>query len=457
MVETWVPHRKLNNTGCDIPRTGEHTRTKEGGSSVWSMATPQSRYYEEESNESHGTNDEGDSEQEGRANTGSRLTKIPRRGVLREGGCRSSGGFPGGGGWGGPGRQSVNQATDARGTGAGGKEAGPHQGEPSVLSFKGATGGDERWLLLIRACMQTAVIAPGGQETVNMWCDGRGKSKGGSRKDVAKKIAADLNKCEPVFENGLSADTVVTQFQGALRMVQSLRHGSTPKNVPKPRAELLWELESADRKLAPKCSHEKRTKHKWSLRGVGSDPSRRRRSETDPDAEEHARWQQEQEDKDEEEDEGEGGDCRRRKRKSSGAFKQMEDEMQVSRNVVKDLSEMMRQSQGTQAQASTFAYSNADVEEVTAQIEKVLHDANQKHGAEVQEELDSLETVLHKSINKQPTLIGRVKMWLMSSPQEDPGKKLMRVAIKCQNLTAPADTIPPAASIQWPKLSTSCG
>jgi hypothetical protein len=35
--------------------------------------------------------------------------------------------------------------------------------------------------------MQTAVIAPGGQETVNMWCDGRGKSKGGSRKDVAKK------------------------------------------------------------------------------------------------------------------------------------------------------------------------------------------------------------------------------------------------------------------------------
>lgn len=89
--------------------------------------------------------------------------------------------------------------------------------------------------------------------------------------------------------------------------------------------------------------------------------------------------------------------------------------------------------------------------------EKVLHDANQKHGAEVQEELDSLETVLHKSINKQPTLIGRVKMWLMSSPQEDPGKKLMRVAIKCQNLTAPADTIPPAASIQWPKLSTSCG
>ena len=91
--------------------------------------------------------------------------------------------------------------------------------------------------------MQTAVIAPGCQETVNMWCDGRGKTKGGSREDVAKKIAADLNKCEPVFENGLSADTVVTQFQGALRMVQSLRHGSTPKNVPKPRAELLWELE----------------------------------------------------------------------------------------------------------------------------------------------------------------------------------------------------------------------
>ena len=99
----------------------------------------------------------------------------------------------------------------------------------------------------------------------------------------------------------------------------------------------------------------------------------------------------------------------------------MEDEMQVSRNVVKDLSEMMRQSQGTQAQASTFAYSNSDVEEVTRQIEKVLQDANQKHGAEVQEELDSLETVLHKSINKQPTLIGRVKMWLMRSPQEDPG------------------------------------
>lgn len=304
--------------------------------------------------------------------------------------------------------------------------------------------------------MQTAVIAPGGQETVNMWCDGRGKTKGGSRKDVAKKIAADLNKCEPVFERSLSADTVVTQFQGALRMVQSLRHGTT-LNVPTPKTQLLWELESADRRLAPKCSNEKRNKNTWSLRGVANDPSRRRRSPTHPDAEENARWQREQEDKDEEKGEGEGGDCRRRKRKSNGAFKRMEDEMQVSRNVVKDLSEMMRQSQGTQAQASTFAYSNTDVEEVTEQIEKVVHDANQKHGAEVQEELDSLDTVLHKSINKQPTLIGRVKMWLMSSPQEDPGKKLMRVAIKCQNLTAPADTIPPAANIQWPKLSTSCG
>lgn len=308
----------------------------------------------------------------------------------------------------------------------------------------------------MRACMQTAVIAPKGQETVTMWCDGRGKSKGVSRKDVAKKIAADLNNCEPIFENSLSADTVVTQFQGALRMVQSLRHGKTP-NVPKPRSDLLWELDSADRKLAPKCSHEKMTKNTWSLRGVASNPSRRRRCGTDPDAEEHARWQREQEDKDEEEGEGEDGDCRRRKRRSSGAFKKMEDEMQVSRKVVKDLSEMMRQSHGTHAQASTFAYSNADVEEVTAQIEKVLHDASQKHGAEVQEELDALETVLHKSINKQPTLIGRVKMWLMSSPQEDPGQILMRVAIKCQNLTAPADTIPPAASIQWPKLCTSCG
>lgn len=160
----------------------------------------------------------------------------------------------------------MNQAREARGTGAGGKEAGTHQGEPSVLSFKGATGGDERWLLLIRACMQTAVIAPGGQETVNMWCDGRGKTKGGSRKDVAKKIAADLNKCEPVFERSLSADTVVTQFQGALRMVQSLRHGTT-LNVPTPKAQLLWELESADRRLAPKCSNEKRNKNTWSLRG----------------------------------------------------------------------------------------------------------------------------------------------------------------------------------------------
>jgi hypothetical protein len=229
--------------------------------------------------------------------------------------------------------------------------------------------------------------------------------------------------------------------------------------MPKEKAQLLWELESADKRLAPKCSKEKRTKDTCSLRRVAHNPSRRRRSRSpnDTDAEEHARWQREQEDKDEEEGEGEDGDCRRRKRRSSGAFKKMEDEMQVSRNVVKDLSEMMRQSHGTHAQASTFAYSNADVEEVTAQIEKVLHDANQKHGAEVQEELDSLETVLHKSINKQPTLIGRVKMWLMSSPQEDPGKILMRVAIKCQNLTAPADTIPPAASIQWPKLCTSCG
>ncbi len=431
--------------GAEPDNQPDRTRTKQGGSPVWSMAPPRSTYYEEESYESHRSNDDSEcSEQEGRANT-----KIPGRGVCRGGG---------GGGWGGsaPGTQAVNQAREARGTGAGGKEAGTHQGEPSVLSFKGATGGDERWLLLIRACMQTAVIAPGGQETVNMWCDGRGKTKGGSRKDVAKKIAADLNKCEPVFERSLSADTVVTQFQGALRMVQSLRHGTT-LNVPTPKTQLLWELESADRRLAPKCSNEKRNKNTWSLRGVANDPSRRRRSPTHPDAEENARWQREQEDKDEEKGEGEGGDCRRRKRKSSGAFKRMEDEMQVSRNVVKDLSEMMRQSQGTQAQASTFAYSNTDVEEVTEQIEKVVHDANQKHGAEVQEELDSLDTVLHKSINKQPTLIGRVKMWLMSSPQEDPGKKLMRVAIKCQNLTAPADTIPPAANIQWPKLSTSCG
>ena len=241
MVEKWAPHRHQNNTGCDKTRTGEHPRTKEGGSSVWSMVPST----DEESNES-GSNDDGDSEQEGRAHKDSQHKTVQTRTrdttpPLREGGCRASGGLPGGGGWGG--RQAVNQATDARGPGHLGKEAGTPHGEPSVLSFKGATGGDERWLLLIRACMQTAVIAPGGQETVNMWCDGRGKTKGGSRKDVAKKIAADLNKCEPVFENGLSADTVVTQFQGALRLVQSLRHGSTPKNVPKPRAELLWELE----------------------------------------------------------------------------------------------------------------------------------------------------------------------------------------------------------------------
>ena len=122
MVETWVPHRKLNNTGCDIPRTGEHTRTKEGGSSVWSMKPST----DEESNES-GSNDDGDSEQEGRAHkdsqhktvqTRTRDTTLP----LREGGCRASGGLPGGGGWGG--RQAVNQATDARGPGHLGKEAG---------------------------------------------------------------------------------------------------------------------------------------------------------------------------------------------------------------------------------------------------------------------------------------------------------------------------------------------
>jgi len=456
MVETWVPHRLQNNTGCDKTRTGEHPRTKEGGSSVWSMVSSN----DEESNE-RGSNDDSDSGQEGRAHKDSQHKTVRTRArdttpPLREGGCRTSGGVTGGGGWGG--RKAVKQATDARGPGHLGKEAGTPHGEPSVLSFKGATGGDERWILLIRACMQTAVIAPGGQETVNMWCDGRGRSKGGSRKDVAKKIADDLNRCEPAFENRLSADTVVAQFQGALKQVQSLRYGTTP-NMPKEKAQLLWELESADKRLAPKCSKEKRTKDTCSLRRVAHNPSRRRRSRSpnDTDAEEHARWQREQEDKDEEEDEGEGGECRRRKRKSNGAFKRMEDEMQVSRNVVKDLTEMMRQSQGPQAQASTFAYSNSDVEEVTREIEKVLQDANQKHGAEVQEELDSLETVLHKSINIQPTLIGRVKMWLMRSPQEDPGTILMRVAFKCQTLTAPADTTPTPANKQWPKLCKSCG
>jgi len=90
------------------------------------------------------------------------------------------------------------------------------------LSFKGADGGDERWVLLIRACIQTAILDNG--KTVTMWTDGRGAgSKKATKKTVAEKIARDLNTCEDTFRNALTADKVLDQFHAAKRMLLSLR------------------------------------------------------------------------------------------------------------------------------------------------------------------------------------------------------------------------------------------
>ena len=88
-----------------------------------------------------------------------------------------------------------------------------------LLSFKGRDGGDERWLALMNACLQTVLAHQRTGKCVMIWtADGRGgrgssaSGKAPTKLDVAQKIATLLNAEDTMFAKQLTAKTVVNQW-----------------------------------------------------------------------------------------------------------------------------------------------------------------------------------------------------------------------------------------------------
>ena len=326
----------------------------------------------------------------------------------------------------------------------------------ATLSFKGHGGGDHRFALLITACIQTALVETSTGKSINMWSDARGAKQMGKR-NVADKIAHDLNNSESVFKKSLTADKVLDQFQAALKSVMQLRNNDSMR-ISAAREKALWDLDSMDQLQRRKNPAERKREARTNVRMMGSRtsreaPKRKRMQEMEEEEEEH--WAQaQQEDRDDgrkkkrmqEDDDGQT----RRKRRSSGAFERMQDESTSSVDVVKAL---LAGAGRPTAGASTFSYSNTDVEQVTALIDKVLEDASTKHGKAVETDLEALNAHLHNNLSQVPSLIGRVKTWISNQSNKDPGDLLMTVAIRCQTLVQ-ADKKGPehSAQSQWPKL-----
>ena len=93
----------------------------------------------------------------------------------------------------------------------------PQGPQRKLLSFKGKDGGDERWLKLMRACLQTAVVHdPTGKSYKIYSADGRGgkgKCKTPTKMDLAQRIATILNGTEKdAFHQQLTAKTVDRQW-----------------------------------------------------------------------------------------------------------------------------------------------------------------------------------------------------------------------------------------------------
>lgn len=387
---------------------------------------------------------------------------------------------PASGGWGGGCVRAAAAAPRGRGVAARGEQpraqnaradASPKEGDAGLtvngnsseeepmratLSFKGHGGGDHRFALLITACIQTALVETSTGKSINMWSDARGAKQMGKR-NVADKIAHDLNISEPVFKKSLTADKVLDQFQAALKSVMQLRNNDSMR-ISAAREKALWDLDSMDQLQRRKNPAERKREARTNVRMMGSRtsreaPKRKRMQEMEEEEEEH--WaQSHQEDRDDgrkkkrmqEDDDGQT----RRKRRSSGAFERMQDESTSSVDVVKAL---LAGAGRPTAGASTFSYSNTDVEQVTALIDKALEDASTKHGKAVETDLEALNAHLHNNLSQVPSLIGRVKTWISNQSNKDPGDLLMTVAIRCQTLVQ-ADKKGPehSAQSQWPKL-----
>jgi len=361
------------------------------------------------------------------------------------------------------GGDSASRASGARG-GSGGTRDGVSSRD--ALSFKGADGGDERWVLLIRACIQTAILDNG--KTVTMWTDGRGAgSKKATKKTVAEKIARDLNTCEDTFRNALTADKVLDQFHAARRMLLSLRCNQQ-MSLSKCKEEVLHDLDCADRQVtARQDPGQRKKKARTDVRMMGARPFRAKPSRSRPDdsededredrrkrpdseeewpAEDGRRRKQQSRKRQDEDNEEEArwaaeDGTHRKKRKSSGVMERMKEEMDTSKNVVNELL-------SNPQHASTFAYSNLDIEQATEQVDKVMEAASKRYGKDSEDDLESLNACLHKYMTQMPSLIGRVKSWTARSDQ-DPASLLMTVAMRCQRILG--KNAPPQEQ-QWPKI-----
>lgn len=104
--------------------------------------------------------------------------------------------------------------------GSAGEGSAPSQRKTrKLLSFKGRDGGEDRWLALMNACLQTVLAHPRTGKCFWIWtADGRGgrgstaSGKAPTKLDVAQKIATLLNAEDDMFDQQLTAKTVVNQW-----------------------------------------------------------------------------------------------------------------------------------------------------------------------------------------------------------------------------------------------------
>ena len=309
-----------------------------------------------------------------------------------------------------------------RANGAAGSALSTRDGDPgraTVLSFTGENGGENRWVLVIQACLATAIMERG--KSVTMWTDGRGRRSKVCRKSVARKIAKDLNFAEPSFNGLLTAETVLTQFTAARGMVEKMRNNTNLK-VSDRKLALLQDVMHSDDLYAPgsQSADAVRKKKTAKLRAFGKGGSKLRdrcdrdRQKTQKRLDEEHEEQDGMEDHQDTDQEGtdqeEQDAAPRRKRKASSTLQQLQDENDWSKKITAQLLEPPA------AMGPSFSYTSSDVTRAAALIEDIVdgvREVAEKNGewcTALSKELvsisDSLHSVGEESPQKMAVLTG---------------------------------------------------